>query len=191
MKKTLLAAFFAASAMIASAQSNIHQGNWMVGGDASLKYYKNGDYRNTLVSVAPNVGYFFIDNFAGGLRLDLSSNTEKYSGTTTDKSTSFNYEVAPFVRYYFLPSTQKVNIFADGQFGFGELKTKINNNAQVKNNFNEFTIAAGPAFFLTPSTALEMTLGWNSIKYKGNDDRQGTLALSVGFQIHLPGHGRK
>lgn len=182
MKKLLFAAFVTFSAFTVSAQTN--KGQWLVGGDASFSSTKQDEYKTTSFSVSPNAGYFFIDNFAGGLRLDLTNSTEKF-GDFKFKTTST--AVAPFVRYYFLPIGDKAKLFGDASFGFGSMKEKEDDDDEIKTNFTAFSIAAGPAFFLTPNTALEVTLGYTSTKIKDAEDATNGFGINVGFQIHLGG----
>ena len=187
MKKVLFATLLAVSASAAFAQSNINKGDWMVGGNASFDSEKDGDYKTTTISLSPNVGYFFINNFAGGLRAGVSSSTFKFGST---KETESAFLLSPFVRYYFLPSTQKVNIFADGSFGFGQAKYEVA-GIETEYNFTQFAISAGPAIFLTPATALEISLGYNSSKLEDAEDRSNSFGVNIGFQIHLPGVAKK
>jgi hypothetical protein len=187
MRKLIFATLFVGSVSVAFAQGNINKGDWMLGGDAGFTSQKQGDYKTNSFSLSPNAGYFFINNFAGGLRASVSSSKETYSSEET-KNTGF--ELAPFVRYYFLPASQKVNLFADASFGFGQNKY-TSGNVESKTNFTNLGIKAGPAIFITPATALEIALGFNSTKVKDVDDRENKFGISVGFQIHIPGTVKK
>ena len=182
MKKIVLASLIAASASAAFGQSNINKGDWMTGGSIDFSSSKQGDYKITNFSLAPNVGFFFIDNLAGGLRVEVSSSKEEF--IETYKTSGFT--IAPFVRYYFLPKTQKVNVFADASYGFGSFKSGDEPSVSA----NGFAGKAGAAIFLTPATALEIGLGYKTLKYKGAPESTNTFGAQVGFQIHLPG-GKK
>lgn len=182
MKKVLFAAclLFASQGLF----SQINQGQWLVGGNAGFETGKFGDVdatKFTSFQLSPNAGYFFIDNFAGGLRLNLETTKFKEAD---DATTSVLF--APFVRYYFLPAVQKVNIFADASYGFGSMKDG------ESESFNQFAIMAGPAVFLSPNTALEFALQYRSAggDAYGGEDRQSNFGLNIGFQIHL-GNGKK
>jgi len=187
MKKILTAILFTVATTAAFAQTNIHKGDLMTGGNASFAYLKNGVYKETSLGLSPDVGYFVIDNLAAGLRASVTYSKTKQSYTPDLKRTYYN--LTPFVRYYFLPAAQKLNLFADAGFGFGQYRSKVV-NSESKDNFTELDISAGPAIFLTPATALELKVGYVSTKYKSDADRYNTMQLSVGFQVHLPG-GRK
>lgn len=190
MKKFFLASVFAVSASAAFSQANIQKGDWLVGGNVGFASSKQGDYKTTTFNFSPNAGYFFINQLAGGLRATISSEKEEY-GTSEEKSNG--YSLAPFVRYYFLPATQKVNVFADASFGFGQSKKETSGAFPFtsKYNFTNLGLRAGAAIFLTPATALEIGAGYNSLKIDDVDDRDNTFAIEVGFQIHLPGGAKK
>ena len=175
MKKVLLAAIVLMSAQAGFSQ--ISKGNWLVGGTAGFASVKYGDAKATNINFSPKAGYFFIDHFAGGLSVTLE-NSKPDGGTSTS-----DFSIAPFVRYYFLPTEQKVNVFAHGEYGFGSAKSGGASASQ-----NEFTIAAGPAVFLSPSAALEFGLYYNSKGGKAwGDERYNTFGLNIGFQVHLGG----
>ena len=176
MKKIAFA--FSVLAITMASFSQINKGQWLVGGSAGFDFSKQGSNDNskvTSVSVSPAAGYFFINNFAGGARIGFNSVKVK---SEEDASTSFLF--APFVRYYFLPATQKVNILADASYGFGSMKSGDSES------FNQFAVAAGPAVFLSPNTALEFLVQYRS---QGGDavgeDRSNNIGLTVGFQVHL------
>jgi len=176
MKKVLFALGLLVSSHGLFAQ--IHKGNWLAGGSIGFSSDKQGDYKVTSFNFSPDAGYFFIDQLAAGLRLGYTSEKVKGQG---DASTVFTF--APFVRYYFLPAGQKVNVFADGEYGFGK------GGQKDKVNLNEYAISAGPAIFLSPNTALEFKLYYQSFggKYyeNANDDRYNRFGLNIGFQVHL------
>lgn len=182
MKKVLFAAFLLVSSNAIFAQ--INKGQFLVGGNAGLNFYKQDEAKTTSIYVAPDAGYFFINNFAGGLRLSLTSDKDK-----GDEDALVTYSVAPFVRYYFLPGAEKVNVFADASYGFDKIKQGDDDASG-----NHFAIMAGPAIFLSPNTALEAAVYYQS---NGGDryenaagDRASNFGLRIGFQIHLGG-GKK
>src|SRR4051794_27914482 len=99
MKKVFFVTLFAATASVSFAQNNIGKGAWIVGGNAGFSSSKQGDAKTSVTELAPNVGYFFINQFAGGLRANINNTTDEM-GTAEGKTNSFS--LAPFVRYYIL-----------------------------------------------------------------------------------------
>lgn len=170
MKKIILAAVLIISANAAFSQ--VMKGQWLIGGSANIASQKVGGETFTNISFNPNAGYFFMDKFAGGLRVNLASATGGFSSFTAQ----------PFLRYYFLPAVQKVNVFADAGFGFGS--TKPGDGASSVSS-NAFTIMAGPAIFLNQHTALEIAPYYTSIGGDGGGSRTSQFGLNIGFQIHL------
>ena len=187
MKNLLIASLFVAFASNASAQGNINKGDWMAGGNAGFNHTKEGDLKTTSIELSPNVGYFFMNNLAGGLRMGIGSEKQEIN---SNESTMSGFHVGPFARYYFLPGTQKINVFADAMYGFGQTKHE-SDLGEGKAKYSQFGIMAGPAIFLTPSTALEIGVGYNSQKVKDADDASNTIGVNIGFQIHLGGNGAK
>lgn len=178
MKKVLFAALMTIAAQGVFAQVN--KGQWLVGGNAGFESVKWGESKGTSFTFSPKAGYFFIDKFAGGLRVDFTSDKPK------DGEASGGLLIAPFLRYYFLPSADKVNIFADASYGFGNRKEDGESASQ-----NAYAISAGPAIFLSPNTALEFALQYRSAGGDAwGDDRYNSFGINIGFQIHLGG-GKK
>lgn len=174
MKKVLFAAFLTVAAQGVFAQVN--KGQWLVGGNAGFESSKQGEAKSTDITFSPKAGYFFASKFAGGLRVDIESTKPKGGDASS------MVLVAPFLRYYFLPAAEKLNIFADASYGFGSIKQ------DESNGVNQFAISAGPAVFLTPNTALEFALQYRSLGGDAiGDDRRGTFGVNIGFQIHLGG----
>lgn len=176
MKKSVLAACMLLL-FVSVTNSQITKGNLLLGGSTSFSSDKWGDSKSTSFSFAPNIGYFFVNNFAGGLRIQID--TYKEDG---DDDTYVVTNFAPFLRYYFIPSSkaQNVNVFADAAYGFGS-----EGSGDSKSNMNGYSFMAGPAIFLNPHTALEFTLGYSSTKFEGDPDRYNSFKINIGFQIHL------
>ena len=176
MKKIFFAALMITGAHFANAQVN--KGQWLAGGNIGFESAKQGEAGRTEFNFSPNAGYFFINNFAGGLRVDVTT------GKVKDAEDGYSsFAVAPFLRYYFLPSAKKVNVFADAAYGFGSVK-----DGGESASMNEYAISAGPAIFLTPSAALEFSLYYKSRggeAYEVADKRLNRFGLNIGFQVHL------
>jgi hypothetical protein len=185
MKKVLMAACLLVASQSMFAQ--INKGQWLVGGNISFESGKDGlesadedDIKYSQFNFNPNAGYFLIDKLAVGLRANFYSYKEK-----NEDDAETNLLVGPFVRYYVLDASQKVNVFADAGFSFGSRGT------DDKTSQNEFTISAGPAVFLSPNTALEFALYYKKAGGELYEDyKYSRFGLNIGFQIHL-GNGKK
>jgi hypothetical protein len=187
MKKLLVATLCAISASAAFSQGNINKGDWMLGGSAGFNSSKYGAYKATNFGLSPDAGYFFMRNLAAGMGISISTGKSK---DIYDETTGWGFGMSPFVRYYFLRSSEKINLFADGSFGYTYSKTD-GRLYDYKGSSTMFAIKAGPAIFLTPATALELTIGYSSIKVKDIADTHNNFGFSAGFQIHIPGIKKK
>jgi hypothetical protein len=199
MKKLLIFAAVIAISTASFAQGNINRGDWMLGGDVGYES-RSADYgassstgKEIRFNLSPNIGYFFIDNLAGGIRL----NRESINYKSQNSSNKFIYTfVGPFLRYYFLPSSQKLNIFLDGAYTLGGIKFIPSSGGTQKFKLKAYNFNAGAAYFINPAFAVELSLGYISRKDTDADinvysDTQENLFFSVGFQIHLPGNRTK
>ena len=174
MKKLSIALLF--FGLIGSLNAQIMKNDWLLGGGIKFASNKVADIKTSMFEFSSNAGYFFVNNFAGGLRADI--NSVKLEDEDAVSSTL----ISPFLRYYFLPGDRKVNIMLDGSFGFGSTSGLGETTSQ-----SGFGFAAGPAIFFNKHTAIEFTLGYNSMKYEDDPDRSNTFTVGVGFQIHLLG----
>jgi hypothetical protein len=174
MKKLSIALLF--FGLIGSLNAQIMKNDWLLGGGIKFASNKVADIKTSMFEFSPNAGYFFVNNFAGGLRADINS------VKLEDEDAMSSTLISPFLRYYFLPGDNKVNIMLDGSFGFGSTSA-----LGETTSLSGVTFAAGPAIFLNKHTALEFTLGYNSMKYEDDPDRSNTFTVGVGFQIHLLG----
>jgi hypothetical protein len=183
MKKLFIALAITVISTSAMAQGNINKGNVLMGGQAgfSSSSVKDVDGSTTSIEFSPNIGYFFANQFAGGLRMSFDSMKE-----SDENEAASSFLFAPFIRYYFMPAANKVNLFADASYGFGSIKYG------ESHSINQFSIMAGPSIFLNPSAALEIGLGYSSQGgHMMGDSRLNTIGLKVGFQIHLGGGAAK
>ena len=172
MKKLLLViAIIFAGAVAALAQTQ--KGNWLVGGNATFASIKQGESSATTFGISPMAGYFVAENLALGAALNFSSIKEEDDDAVT--SVSFG----TFARYYFLPLGPSAKLFGQADLAFGSTKYG------ESQGFTDWGISAGPAIFLNPHTALEITIGYGSQKYKDFDDAINSFGVNVGFQIHL------
>lgn len=193
MKKITILAIAMCATIGAYAQFN--QGRMLVGGSLAFQSVTNKskfngqsttEGKNTDFSIAPQFGYFVIDNLAVGATLDFG--LSKWKDDDGDyKSTATSFEFQPTVRYY-LP----VGVFFQGQFGVGGGKYKEEDDGdsdEEKFNRTSFAGAVGYAFFLNDNIAIEPMIGYGSTidNYKDLDykDINNGLFLRIGVQAYL------
>jgi hypothetical protein len=181
MKKVILSLAIVTIATL-SATAQTGQGTWLIGGSASFSSTSESGVSGSLstISLMPKAGYFFADDFAGGLGINLVSQSE--SG-----STSSTFQIAPFVRYYFLPLGDNAKLFGNASVGFGSQSE----TGSPSVSSTAWQISAGPAFFLNQHTALEAALAYGSDKVSGAPVSENTFSILVGFQIHIGGGASK
>lgn len=201
--------------------SNIHaqlnKGQWLVGGNVNFSLSRqnnkqdliNGNVKTTALQAEPGAGYFIIDKLAVGIRPGLSINNtnsnyaynignNSFSSESISKSTAFT--LSPFLRYYFLPKKNKINLLADASYAYAHSKVHAELNqvsiidGQASANHNEqeatlkgslFSLFAGPSIFISPTVGLELLAGYTYAKYKDASKGVNNFGLSAGFQIHL------
>lgn len=177
MKKILLTAVLAVSALAASAQV------W-VGG--SLGYLnesvKNGytnpvtgvtsDLKTNTFEIAPEVGYVLNDKVDLAIALGFSTSKADYDGAKADT----HFSVNPYVRYTFF-QTGAVGFFLDGGFKIRTSNGKYMDGTTEKNDPAEFKIGIRPGvkFAASDKVTFVAKLGWigytaNNANIKSNND---------------------
>ena len=168
-----------------STSAQITKGNWLIGGNASFSYDSHnttnalGNFKNSSfnLELSPNVGYFFIDKLAGGLRVSYSQYFSEESSNSSDSNT---LSLDPFIRYYFLPIDQNFNVFAETSYKF-----------YLKNEYSDiktFSIKAGATYFVNSSVGYELALQYLNSNFDNSFNNSGTIntiMLSFGLQIYL------
>lgn len=165
--------------------SQITKNNWLVGGSGNFKSTKTEKLSDgtkayddrIILTISPNVGYFFYDKLAGGINLIYT-----YDNIFEDYQ---YFGVGPFIRYYFLNSEKRINLFLQGNFNYyeGGSKTIDGNDNGVFHN-SGYGFKAGSAIFLNSSVALEFSLDYNSNNLNSTL-KEETFTIGLGFQIHL------
>jgi len=188
MKKFVLTGLVVFSFITAFSQFN--KGRILLGGNSSFsattEKYKSGnttttESKSTSFTFNPQVGYFFIDNFAAGLGLIVDAGSTKYEGTN-NKSSFSSFQVAPFVRYYLKPG-----IFFQGMYGIGSENDTNTNGTKSSYSLSSWSLGAGYAWFLNDHVAVEPFIGYKSNAYKlnGNKTIDGGLSINIGLQVYL------
>jgi hypothetical protein len=180
MKQKFACLFVFSFLLTASSYSQITKGFWMFGGNGSFENsktnYPQGQIKVTNIRISPNAGYFLVDKFAAGLRIDLlhtkgGSITPPYSRYTT-------LQVGPYLRYYFLNTDKRFNLLSEA--GVSYITNKASDS---RNNSFEFNSLAGAVVFLNSSVGIEMLAGYKA--GKSESIPYNSLSFLVGLQIHL------
>lgn len=183
---TLSLCVFAASAQITTPQTSsasqataLQEGNWMIGAGLGSTNY-NFDTKTFNISIQPRAAYFITDNVAVGAQVSLGL-------SAYDGGSSFQYGVAPLVRYYFPEgATPTSRWFAEGTVGIGGSHIKDNDNDEPVSLL--IGISGGYSHFVSRTVALEAALGYTYNKSDvGADTGMSGLGLTLGFNIYLPG----
>lgn len=169
-----------------NSKSQIAKENWMLGGTINYTSIQRNseNYGPPLVgyrfNINPNVGYFFIDKFAGGVKVGIGKEGYKGPGTFGyNKYSDFN--IGPYVRYYFLTPENNLNILVEGVYQYGfEV-----GNAHDPSSKNTFNFSAGPAVYFNTSVGLELLLSYSTSKFSGINGSNNTIMLGLGLQVHL------
>lgn len=140
---------------------------------------------NTFTFV-PQVGYFFIDNLAGGAGITLkSSRFNDANSLSYNSSTTFLF--SPFIRYYFPPK-----IYGQLSVDFGSVSYKSANNQGVPSETSDsasgWSLLAGYPIMLKNVVAIEPQIGYSSLTQSANAANYSTdsgFFLRVGLQVYL------
>ena len=156
----------------------------MVGGNigfSSTDYKSDAGTKSTFIVLrgSPNVGYFFGDKVAAGLRLDLLNNKQKATGTNVSKQYTTT-GLGPFVRYYFLSQNRQTNILLEASYQYGTEK-----GDSWKYKKNSYSFAAGPVVYLNTVVGIEFLVGYTSTKYVDYEGSNNSVQVGLGLQIHL------
>lgn len=140
---------------------------------------------NTFTFV-PQVGYFFIDNLAGGAGITLKSSRFNYANSPEYNSTT-TFLFSPFIRYYFPPK-----IYGQLSVDFGSVSYKNVNNQGVATETSDsasgWSLLAGYPIMLKNVVAIEPQIGYSSLTQSANAANYSTdsgFFLRVGLQVYL------
>jgi len=165
-----------------AANSQITQGNWMLGGTisyASTKYNSTnyGEPHTAYdLQINPNVGYFFVDKLAGGLKARISKIGDR------DKSQSYtDVNLGPFFRYYMLAPEKQVNVLTEAAYLYGFDKY----TTPDKNSKHTFSFSAGPVIYFNSAVGLEMLVNYSTCKFTEFKGSNNTIRFCLGLQVHL------
>lgn len=173
--------------LITNAQ--ITKGNWLVGGNFRFSSEKAESSSNNFTTtqkgfgfnLTTDLGYFLKDKLAVGLVPTFGYGNPEGSGNS-----GYGFGIGPFVRYYFLNTDKRINIFSHLEYQFGNGYRQGDKTTETQN----FNIKAGLVVFFNSSVAMEITLGYaygkvTSFSGIGSESKFNAFNIGIGFQIHL------
>lgn len=175
-------------AITTSSFTQIRKGQFIIGGNINFESTKSESSINpTSVSnnffLSPNIGYFIINKMATGLRIDVRSYNFKTQNLQTHQ---INTSLSPFLRYYFLPISKKVNVYIDASYIHNKSKWSSDSNPGYFEKAKGYYLSVGPSIFLTNQIALEFTLGYRHSKSDNfGETRENRFNNGFGLQIHF------
>lgn len=146
------------------------------------------EYRHFIYNFLPQAGYFFTDNIAAGLSLELKGYSEKEIGGT-DKWSAINLALGPFVRYYH--PLEKMYPFAEIMSLVGVTKASWEDKGE---GVFSLGLGIGAAVPLGDIVSLDILAKYLRTSYSskpsGNEgekskDILGGIGISVGFCVYL------
>ncbi len=184
MKSAVLFVFLLLSVSI-MAQSPISKGTFNLNGNLSFssQSYDEGDVNRNVLSLNPQVGYFFYDNIS----LSLSMNYDRIS---LGDASNTNWGIGPNLRYYF--DLEKVKPFFSLGYFYTETTTSGNDN---KWKGSQLSFGCGLDYFISKNVALESIVSYNinndtlpdSYKslYKSLEQKSYIFKIGVGINFFL------
>jgi opacity protein-like surface antigen len=180
-----------------NAIAQTEQGKWLIGGNARLNLsltkttipndqYFGESSENLNLNFSPKVGYFLHKKLLWGIEIPLTYETIENYGYFGGKLKTFSIAGAPFARIYV--ASGKVNPFLSLQIGVGKSKTK--GALESTSDLFLYQLGGGLSAFLTQSIAIDLDLGYASIKSSPNDDnavetKVSGLSTSIGIIVLL------
>lgn len=203
----VLAILFFAFSMSAQV---LDRGNFVIGStfgfstaDSKVIYTTNGveaegEGPSALqLSVAPNIGYFIVDNFALGIGMDYTFS--QLEEPNTDRTDDSDLLFGPFSRVY-LPVGDDMAFFLEANFGFGTSSDdQFIGEEKQSINTNVFAIGFGPGFtiFSNADLGIEALFKYNFARSEFNTENGGIKTatttktnqfdISIGVQFYFGG----
>ncbi len=190
--KSVLSFFFLTLSLgvYTKAFCQLGKGDFLAGGNmaisSSRNYFEGQLYGSgAQFRVSPVFGYFIIDRLAAGARLNYTYENSKSHGNNFANLRWHTRQlgVGPFLRYYFLPATRKVNLLAEASYLFSASKT-VQNSQVYKTDLQTLGISAGPAFFLNSHLALEVLAGYLRQRVPANKSTSTVFQVQAGLQFY-------
>ncbi len=146
------------------------------------------EYKHFIYNFLPQAGYFFTDNIAAGLSIELSGNSIK-EVDDDDKWNETSFAIGPFVRYYY--PLEKMYPYAEIMSLVGTYKMSWEDESE---GIFSFGLGVGSAIPLGDIVSLDILAKYlrTSYSWKYSGDGSGKnkeifsgIGISVGFFVYL------
>lgn len=165
------------------------KGDVFITGSVGFGSESTGDVEMNTYSFSPRAGFFVSENIAVGLALGFEGGKDDNGAGTETTTTEFS--IGAFGRYYFTPSS-KFSVF--GELGFNVLSDKVETDTTIggttvsteakANGFN-IGLAPGVSYFLSDSFAIEAK--WGVLNYETTepdvDGAESTDSFNLGLNM--------
>ena len=163
-------------AFAANAQDNIEKGKFLIGAQTTGIGFQSESGNGTTVSsfnVGVNGAYYFIKGLAGGVLVNVNSNSVTGSNTIT------TFSAGPIVRYTY-GFSDKFGIFGQGNVLFG---SQSGGGSSVS-TFG-FNVGPGLSYFANEHVQIDLGLNFGSNRFESNgvSTTRSVFGAAVGFNI--------
>ena len=197
MKRTLLVSIVIVTVLMSTA-AQFNTNSKMAGASSSLDFglFSQKDdvsgEKSSLYNfdLTPKAAYFIQNRIAFGGELNYSSSSSKFEGS--DPTTTTNWAIGPFGRYYFKTVSWFVP-FGEAGVGYGRELYKYTDfsGGTMKNKHNIFygRLGGGASIFLADNFSLEALLMYQYKKSKnpegGGSHTTSGVMLGFGFSFYF------
>ncbi|MEL7424894.1 MAG: outer membrane beta-barrel protein [Bacteroidota bacterium] len=188
----------------------LDQGNFLIGStiglsvaqsnvklQASSQKEEGEGPSSTQFNIAPNLGYFIIDQFAIGIAMDYTFSA--IQEPNQDRNEDSNLLFGPFLRYY-VPVGDDMAVFMQTDFGFGNATdNQLIDGERQRISSNIFALGLGPGFTIFSNSAIgiEALFKYNFARSQFDTEiagvetttttRSNQFDLSIGLQFYFGG----
>ncbi len=148
-------------------------------------------------NLAPNIGYFLLDQFAIGIGMDYTFSA--IQEPSEDRNEDSNLLSGPFLRYY-VPVGDDMAVFFQTDFGFGNATdNQVVAGERQRISSHIFALGLGPGFTIFSNSAIgiEALLKYNYARSEFDTEIAGVQTttttssnqfdLSIGVQLYFGG----
>ena len=122
-------------------------------------------------TIAPNVGYYFADNFLAGVRFGVALDKTTTPGLTETVKSEFNWAIQPYARYKF-GEWNRFGLWGEVNAGIGRETGKTTTGSVSENDYPVFNWAINAlpvlTFTINEHLCLETSLNFLNLGYEGS-----------------------